>query len=200
MDRLAMIFMQLQMTLVITLVFVIMLRRLSPAQVPLRLMALIMAALTFVPAPMHSLSALALGIIGPLSLPASVLLVIALARRFEFVGAGARERDQSAYLWLIAPMGLLYYLLALGIGPVDPYRIGFVALWPAAGLFVLAAIALVRFPLWSLMLSAALVAHALRLTDSDNILDYLIDPYLVMALWVMWIRQWRPWSLARGVQ
>ncbi len=72
--------------------------------------------------------------------------------------------------------GLLLYPLALGLGPFDPYVLGWQ--WPgvacAAGL--LAAWLLWRENTFGLVLLAAGVAWQIGCLESDNAWDYLVDP------------------------
>ena len=75
--------------------------------------------------------------------------------------------------------GLMLYPASLATGDVDPYRWGF-APWGLLAVVGTAGLAgCSRYPGLSLILAVDLLAYALRLTGSDNLWDYLVDPLLV---------------------
>ena len=113
---------------------------------------------------------------GDLSITTIVFLMLAIFSRF----AGSRPVDgkqQFAMVGLIGGTALVYYPLALGFGPFDPYRSGFGSLWLLAGLLLLALRAwVVRFHLISICVALSVFAHAVSWYDSTNLWDYLLDP------------------------
>ncbi len=132
------------------------------------------------------------GVIGELSLASLLLLTDGIVRGLR--GLGPRPtRDTVSFQVLVGAAGLLLYPLALGVGYLDPYRLGFGDPWM---LGVLLSIVLLAWLLdvasvagW---VSLAVLAWGLGAYESRNLWDYLIDP-LVTA-----------WALAalslRGVQ
>ena len=114
--------------------------------------------------------------IGDLSLTTHVLLVIAIFSNLS----GRRpvdERQKIAINGLIAVTALVFYPLALGFGPFDPYRLGYGSPWFLTVLLLLALGAwVVRFHLVSICIALAVMAHAMAWHESTNLWDYLLDP------------------------
>jgi hypothetical protein len=72
--------------------------------------------------------------------------------------------------------GLMLYPAALGVGSIDPYEWG----WYRSPLFVMVGL-LTGWLIWTrnrfgLLLLAAVAAFHLRLGESSNYWDYLVDP------------------------
>jgi hypothetical protein len=91
------------------------------------------------------------------------------------------ERDWETAWGFGAVGGLGLYPLALGVGSVDPYEWG----WRFSPLFVVIGALTVRL-IWKqnrfgLLLLLAAVAFHLRLLESTNYWDYLLDPVYCMA-------------------
>ncbi len=90
--------------------------------------------------------------------------------------------------WLVIGFAVIFYPLALGLGPFDPYAIGYQP-WPlllACG--ALAAMLLrSRRDDWLLILTTALAGYAGGLFA--NLWDALIDPLLVLAAFAVVVRQ-----------
>jgi hypothetical protein len=92
--------------------------------------------------------------------------------------------------WIFGVVGGVFlYPLALGLGSVDPYEWG----WRSSPLFVAVAI----FTVWLLwkrnrfgiVLLLATLAYNLRLLESNNYWDYLVDPvYVAGGLVVLIVR------------
>jgi hypothetical protein len=79
-------------------------------------------------------------------------------------------------------LGLALYPLTLGLGPHDPYRLGFGDPRLLGALVALAALALVLRRLGpAALVSLAVLAWAVDLGESRNLWDYLLDPLL--AAW-----------------
>lgn len=78
-------------------------------------------------------------------------------------------------------IGVVFYLLALGVGPFDPYRLGF-APTLLVGLLCLASISawLLRARGLAVILLLPLLAYNLHLLEADNLWNYLLDPVLVV--------------------
>ena len=115
-----------------------------------------------------------------LSIPLTGLLAAAAwERTFEAPVLSSAEWRTA---WLFGALaGIVLYPLALGVGSIDPYEWG----WRFSPLFVAIA-ALTVWLLWKrnrfgfLLLLAAAAFH-LRLLESTNYWDYLLDPVFCMA-------------------
>ncbi len=94
---------------------------------------------------------------------------------------------------LIALLAAVFYPLALGLGDVDPYRLGY---QPWLLLSALALPALYCWwhgqALWLWLLAIDLLAWAAGLLESPNLWDTLLDPLLALACLVLAVRNgWR---------
>jgi hypothetical protein len=87
------------------------------------------------------------------------------------------ERREREAVWTFAAVaGLLLYPFALGVGSVDSYEWG----WYRSPLFIVVAV-LTGWLIWTrnrfgFLLLAAVIAYHLRLFESSNYWDYLVDP------------------------
>ena len=82
---------------------------------------------------------------------------------------------------LVATGGLFLYPMALGLGPFDPYTLGFASTGLLAVLALFASLAWWRR--YHVCLGAivlAVLAYRLDLLESSNLWDYLLDPWLVL--------------------
>ena len=119
------------------------------------------------------------------SIPLTVMLaVIVWERVFE---RSLLSEPEWATAWSFGAIGgLALYPMALGLGSFDPYEWG----WPFSPLFV-AIGALTVVLVWTqnrfgFLLVLAAVAFQLRLLESTNYWDYLLDPVysLVSIVWL----------------
>lgn len=131
---------------------------------------------------------------GDLSVPTIFLLLV------RVLGASA-ARTRAALLACAAPLALLYFPPALGACRFDPYAWGYGDPRLVAGVLALSV------ALWvagrqaaSAVLMAASIAWQLRLGESSNLWDYLVDPLLAGAgvLWAVWSRFPRAPSASTG--
>ena len=90
---------------------------------------------------------------------------------------------------LVLATALLLYPFALGLTQFDSYRFGYANPW------LLAALLLITLFCWNrkyyflaLTLTAAVAAWSLQLLESRNLLDYLIDPALLLIVILTWLR------------
>jgi hypothetical protein len=93
------------------------------------------------------------------------------------------EKALRAGLWFGALAGLVLYPMAAGIGPFDPYELGWN--WPGIELVVggLSVLLLWRQNAFGGVLLLTGVAWRLGGMESQNVWDYLIDPiYFVMSV------------------
>ncbi len=118
------------------------------------------------------------GMTGDLSITALILLWCTLLRPwcdcFE-----AQARHRSALLVLIACTALVFYPMALGAGMLDPYRLGYGDPQFITVLLLLALAAWLRkSALVVLCIAFATFAWAIGWYESDNLWDYLLDPFV----------------------
>jgi len=140
--------------------------------------AILVAILALVPLAGLPPAAYLRGVTGDLSLTSVLLLLrFVFARHFGWSPADARGR--LALQILIASTAIVLYPLALGLGPFDPYRLGFASPW-LIGALSLAALAAwrARMLFAALCIALALLAWALGWYESKNLWDYLVDPLL----------------------
>ena len=134
------------------------------------------AVIVAVPVGALPLAAYARSGFGDLSITTNVLLAVAIFSHLS----GRRPVDgkqKSVMNILIAVTALVFYPLALGFGPFDPYRLGYGSLGFLTGLLVLAlCFWAVRFYLISICIGLAVMAHAMAWHESTNLWDYLLDP------------------------
>ena len=114
------------------------------------------------------------GYLGDLSVTTLLLLTIVL------LGKGRSLVSQRHdLLILIALTALVFYPLALGLGLFDPYRLGFGHIGFMVSLLLLSLWCVYQqknLIVWSICL--ALLAWTVGWSESNNIWDYLIDPWL----------------------
>jgi hypothetical protein len=121
------------------------------------------------------------GIVGDLSVTTVLLLLRGLLRPAPG-GDEVGSRSWPALQVLVAAFGLVLYPSSLGLGPVDPYRLGYGSPWFLGGLLALAlAAGYCRITLITWCLALAVLAWALGAYESRNLWDYLVDP--LVAAW-----------------
>lgn len=119
------------------------------------------------------------------SIPLTVILAVIVWERV-FEPSLLAEREWTTAWSFGAIGGLALYPMALGLGSFDPYEWG----WPFSPLFVVIG-ALTVLLIWKqnrfgFLLVLAAVAFQLRLLESTNYWDYLLDPvFCVVSLVVI---------------
>jgi hypothetical protein len=155
------------------------------------------AVLALVPLGALSPAAYVRGVIGDLSITTTLLLVRAIVRPFRG-WAPIDAKEGLALHTVLAAAGLALYPLALGIGPFDPYRLGFADAWSMGFLLLLALATLVLgLHLLPLCLALGVLGYAMGWHESTNLWDYLLDPLVwTYALWSILVpsarARWRP--------
>jgi hypothetical protein len=144
---------------------------------------LVALALPLVPLPELPAAGYLRGLVGDLSATTTLLLVHHLLRpvlRLPPIGEGSRVALQV----LVATGGLLLYPLTLGVGPADPYRLGFAHVGFVCSLLLLALAAWYgRLYLVASCLAIAVAAWAAGALESRNLWDYLLDP--LVTVWAL---------------
>jgi len=118
------------------------------------------------------------GMTGDLSITTMVLLWCALLRPWcSCFTVEAKQRH--ALLVLIAFAALVLYPMALGASAYDPYRLGYGDPLFIVALLLLALVAWLRkSTLIVLCIAFATLAWAAGWYESDNLWDYLLDPFV----------------------
>ena len=120
------------------------------------------------------------GVFGDPSVPTVLVALMASAQRIGGMRV-TQQRDQRALAAVAIALGVLVYPFALGIGAFDPYRLGFGVWWAVIIVLTIALLAIVtRRPLTAVALSAAVLAWGIGIYASNNLIDYLFDPLLVV--------------------
>ncbi|MBV1881374.1 MAG: hypothetical protein KUG82_07055 [Pseudomonadales bacterium] len=140
-----------------------------------------------VPVSGESLLILIRGFSGDFSVGTLLLCSISIASilfvGFDFKGVISlpNTRDRQLMLMVTVIMSLVLYPFALGWGAVDTYGWGYGNLGFALGLLLVCLAAWwARFYLTVIWLSLSVVAYQLRIYESNNVWDYLIDPFLIL--------------------
>lgn len=126
------------------------------------------------------------GASGDLSITTLVLVWCALLRPW-FVCGTDEIRPRRALLILIALAALMFYPLAMGMTAFDPYRLGYGDPRFVTGLLLLALAAwLWKYHLIASCIAFAVLAWTAGWYESDNLWDYLLDPFIaIYALFVV---------------
>lgn len=126
------------------------------------------------------LAAYVRGVTGDLSIASLALLLSAIFNRLSgWQPFDAQTRLALLFLVALAALGL--YPLALGVGYLDPYRLGYGNLWFVSVLLVVALAACFRqLPAIALVIALAVFAWSIGWYESTNLWDYLLDPLLAI--------------------
>lgn len=152
-----------------------------------RLIAVAIAVVMFIPWGDLILWRYVYGFINDLSPTTWILLFVWLGfpEGFHFWMREELPLKRRLILWLGM---LVFYIFALGSGPLDPYSYGY---QPWAILTGLTAWVIWRCrtaPCLTLLLGVDLSIYALHGIASDNLWDYLFDPVLMIVLGISLIR------------
>jgi hypothetical protein len=151
------------------------------ARIPKTYLAMLLGAvftLVLIPFGTIPLAAYVRGVTGELSITTLVLLWCALLRPW----CNSIQGDSRfALSILIVGAALALYPMALGMSAYDPYRLGYGNPLFVTILLLLALLAWFRkFPIIALCIAFATLAWAVGWYESDNLWDYLIDPFVTI--------------------
>jgi hypothetical protein len=122
------------------------------------------------------------GVVGDLSLTTLIVLLRGILRPGPHGPFDAR--NTFSVQLCVATAGLALYPSALGLGPVDSYRLGY-GPWALGVLFAVAVAAIFfNLPLVTSCVGLGVLAWVVGAYESRNLWDYLLDP-------LVWV-----WSLA----
>jgi hypothetical protein len=75
--------------------------------------------------------------------------------------------------------GFCLYTCSMNLAPFDLYQLGWGSVYLLAPLFILTICLILGRNRAGFVLATAVAAYGLRLLESDNLWDYLIDPFLI---------------------
>lgn len=102
----------------------------------------------------------------------------------------SRPPAKGKLLTLILLAALALYPFALGVSDFDPYRLGFGNLWFIFGLLLVALVAWLRqYMLIALSVSLAVLAWSVGWYESNNLWNYLLDPWVSIYAMAVIIKQ-----------
>lgn len=136
--------------------------------------------------PIGGLSALEFvrGVSGDLSIT-TLLLLLSLSQSGLLV-----DRQKYRVLLLVAVGAIALYPFALGVGMLDSYRLGFGNAWFLAGLLLVAMLAWWRqCYVVAAGIALAVLAWSIGWYESNNLWDYLLDPWVSIYAMAALVRQ-----------
>ena len=84
---------------------------------------------------------------------------------------------------------ILLYPFALGLTRFDSYTLGYSNLWLLVVIFIITLFCWLRkYYFLAVIITAAVIAFTLKLLESHNLWDYLIDPLFFVAVILTWLR------------
>lgn len=116
------------------------------------------------------------------SIPLTALL-LSRAVRNAFGISLLDDRGVLACQIFSGTAGLALYPVALGLTPWDPYSAGWGFSWLFVLTLLLTMVLAVLKNRFAVVLTAAILAYDLRLLESTNLWDYLVDPFLTVVSW-----------------
>ncbi len=124
------------------------------------------------------------GVFGSLSI-SSVLLILSFCVNSVLNKSPVPyRRERSAILYVIAVAGLALYPTALGFIPVDLYHFGYSPGFLLILILVLTILAwMASFHFAAVLPVVAVIAFNLKILESENLWDYLVDPFIVFYAW-----------------
>lgn len=118
------------------------------------------------------------GITGDLSIFSVYWLACAAAARISNKPALIPARQVYTALATVGIGALILYPATLGLSQWDPYRLGYGMSLPLGCGLIIALLFVLEQRFTAMAMSLALLAYALRLLESENLWDYLLDPWL----------------------
>ncbi|MCW8929312.1 MAG: hypothetical protein OQL19_03620 [Gammaproteobacteria bacterium] len=145
------------------------------------LFSVLFFAITFISFSGDSINIYVRGLLNDISITTLILLT------YFFIQPTTNTKQTHPIFLIITIIGLMFYPLALGIGPIDPYSWGFLnkdhgLTTPIIFLFILMSLMLFawikNYNLLLLSLVLSVIVYQLELLESRNIWDYLFDPLI----------------------
>jgi len=172
----------IEMSITCTAVIVLLLQKMSSQEFPLiakAILMLLIGNLFFWPLGLGMelpLAAYVRGVVGDLSIVTMLLLWTSLVL--------ASKPAPLAFKLAIVLIAIVFYPLALGLGMLDPYALGYgsIAFFIAVLFFALVC-GLANWSKGVWIIAIAILAWAAHWHESANLWDYLLDPFL--AIWAL---------------
>jgi hypothetical protein len=110
------------------------------------------------------------------------LIAVVLNKAWEHAsGSRLLDRQASMASWVFGLFsGLVLYPMALGLGGFDPYAFGWGFSWLFVSLAILTIALLLIKNRFAAVLMACILGYDLNLLESQNLWDYVVDPFLVL--------------------
>jgi hypothetical protein len=119
--------------------------------------------------------------------------------------SGSRLLDSEASMvsWVFGiTAGIALYPMALGLGGFDPYALGWGFSWLFASMGILTIALLLIRNRFAAVLMACILGYDLNLLESQNLWDYLVDPFFALfsfAALSKWLLQRIHGSISGGM-
>lgn len=138
-------------------------------------LVLVAVALTLLPLGTCPLGGWVMTLLPNVSIPWIFLLLDAAWRSLGGGGFLPARSWRSGWIYG-ALLGFLLYPAALGLGGWDPYAWGWDSTWLFVPFLLLSLCLLLKNDPFGLVLAAGVAAYNLRILESTNLWDYLLDP------------------------
>lgn len=146
------------------------------------LSAVLSAAAIFIPVKGIPLAGWVIGINANFSIPLTALLFSKIWQ--NATGAALFDRRALLATWIFGlAAGLALYPQVLGLGParaLDPYALGYGSTGFSLILLAITVTLLLTKNRFGVVLIAAMLAYDLRLLESPNLWDYIVDPFFAV--------------------
>jgi hypothetical protein len=127
------------------------------------------------------------------SIPLTAVVFNKVWQKASAPGRGLLDKKALLSVWIYGAIaGLALYPMALGLGPFDPYSLGWRFSWLFIIFMVLTIVLLVKKNRLGVVLLLCILSYNLQLLESPNLWDYFIDPFFmiisIIALVVQFLR------------
>jgi MFS family permease len=143
------------------------------------ILAIMSGIIAFVPLEGLPLARWLIGIQANFSFP---LIAVVFNKAWEHA-SGSRLLDRRASMasWVFGLFsGIALYPMALGLGDFDPYAFGWGFSWLFVSLAILTIALLFIKNRFAAVLMACILGYDLNLLESQNLWDYVVDPFFVL--------------------
>lgn len=164
-------------------------RLVTDYRVRLTVVALIAFGVPLIPAYDLMIQGYWFGVVGHLSITTTLLLAQGVLMLFCPGSKFIDDRSRKLLLIIIGVIAIGFYPLALGLSPFDPYRLGYQPLIMSACLIGFSLIVwFKRYIAAAFMILIPILGYHLNVLESNNLWDYLFDPFLVIYAWTLGVK------------